>query len=140
MALKVAKMDLWVASIKDEPGALAKKLSLLAQAGANLSFFMARRTPEKRGRGAVFLSGIHGAKQFAAARKAGLRRSKSIHALRVEGPNKPGVGACITCALAEASINLRGMSAAVIGRKFVAHLALDSAATVTKAARLLRKL
>ena len=140
MALKVSKLDVWVGAMKDVPGALAEKLAALGEAGANLSFVLARRTPEKRGKGVVFLSPLRGSKQLAVAKKAGLRKSKTIAALRVEGPDKPGVGACITAALASAGINLRGLSAAVIGRRFVLHLALDKAADAAKAARILRRL
>ena len=43
-------------------------------------------------------------------------------------------------ALAAAKVNLRGMSAGAIGRKFVCYLAVDTAAQATKAAATLRKL
>ena len=54
--------------------------------------------------------------------------------------DKQGQGAKITQALAAAGISLRGLSAAAIGRKFVAHLALDTSADATKAIRALKKL
>ena len=69
-----------------------------------------------------------------------MRKSKSIFALRVEGADKPGMGARVAGTLGEAGINVRGLSAAVIGRRFVLHVALDSADDATKAARLLRKM
>ena len=43
-----------------------------------------------------------------------------------------GIGKAITKALAEAGINLRGLSAAAIGKRFVAHLALDTAEDAAK--------
>lgn len=140
MKLNVSKIDIWVAGLKDVPGALTKKLSALSDAGANVNFVLARRKSKKPGTGVVFLSPLTGAKVLAAARKAGFRKTKSLYALRVEGADKRGLGACITGALAEAGINLRGMSAAVIGRKFVLHVALDNAADATKAARVLKKI
>ena len=38
MKMEVSRVDVWAASIKDRPGALAKKLEDLAQAGINLEF------------------------------------------------------------------------------------------------------
>ena len=140
MALQVSRVDVWVGKIKDKVGGLAAKLAALADAGANLEFVIARRDDKKKGAGVVFLTPVKGAKQAAAARKAGLHKSKSLVSLRVSGSNKSGLGACITGALAEADINLRGLSAAVIGRKFVLHIALDKAADATLAGKVLRKL
>jgi hypothetical protein len=140
MALKVKTIDVWVASMKDKPGGLAEKLGALADAGAQIEFIIARRAPEKPGTGVLFLTPLRGAKQLAAAKKAKFRKAKSLRGLRVEGGDKPGLGAKITEALADQGINLRGLSAAVIGRKFVAHIALDKAADAARAARALRKL
>ena len=47
MVLKVSKVDVWVGGLRDRPGALAKKLRALADAGAELEFLIARRAPEK---------------------------------------------------------------------------------------------
>jgi hypothetical protein len=46
----------------------------------------------------------------------------------------------MAAALALAALNRRGFSAAAIGRAFVAHVALDSAADAAKAVRVLKKL
>lgn len=140
MALDVARADVWVAGVKDRPGGLAKKLEALAEAGAELEFVIARRAPDKPGAGVVFLTPLKGSAQLRAAKKAGFRKSRSVHAVRVEGRDKPGLGGKLARALAAKDVNLRGLSAAVIGRRFVAHLALDSAADATKARRILRQL
>jgi len=140
MAMKVSKEQIWVSGIKDVPGALAAKLHALTEAGASFEFVLARRSPEKKGKGVVFLAPLKGARQLAAAKKNRVRKSKSIHAIRVEGPDKPGMGARISGAMAEAGINMRGLSAVVLGRKFVMHLALDNPADAAKAARILRKM
>lgn len=140
MALKVTRPDIWVASIEDRPGGLNEKLEALAGAGAQLEFVLARRAPEKAGTGVVFLSPIRGVKQAAAARKAGFRKSKSLAAVRAEGSDKRGLGAKITAALAEKGMNLRGMSAVVVGRRFALYLALDDAKAAAKAAGILRKI
>jgi len=140
MALQMRRMDVWVAGIEDRPGGLSGKLAPLAGAGAQLEFVLARRAPDKPGTAVVFLSPLKGAKQLKAAQRAGFHKSKSIHALRVEGADRPGAGAKITQALADKGINLRGLSAGVIGKRFVLHLALDSPADAAKAARVLKSL
>lgn len=138
MALKVERQDTWVAGIKNVPGALAAKLTALADAGANLEFVIARRESKKAG--VVFVTPIKGAKLVAAAKKAGFAKTKTLHAIRVEGPDRKGAGAAIAQALADAGINLRGISAAAIGKKFVCNIAVDSAADAAKAGRILSKL
>jgi len=139
MALNVNREDVWVASMKDEPGGLAEKLKVLAEAGAELEFLIARRAPDQPGTGVVFLTPLKGARQLAAAKKAGFRKTKHLQSIRVEGKDKPGLGATMTRALADAGINLRGCSAGVVGSRFVAHFAVDTSADATKAVRVLKK-
>lgn len=140
MGLEVKRVDVWAASIEDQPGGLAVKLGALAEAGAALEFVIARRAPDQPGKGVVFVTPLKGARQLRAAKKLGFVKTKSLNSVRVEGRDRPGLGAIITAALASKGVNLRGLSAAVIGRKFVLHLALDSPADATKAARMLRVL
>ena len=140
MAMKAQRIDTWAAGMQDKPGALAEKLDALAAAGANLEFVIARRTPDKPGSGVVFVTPIKGAKQTAAAKKAGFMKSTGLHAVRIDGTDKKGQGAAITRVLADNGINLRGLSAAAIGNRFVAHIALDQTADASKAIRLLKKL
>jgi len=140
MTLEVTRTQVWVASLKDRPGALAEKLEGLRAAGANLEFVIARRAPDKPGQGVVFVTPLKGAAQLRAAQAGDFKKSASLHSVRVSGSDRPGVGAQITAALAAAGINLRGLSAGAIGKRFVAHLALDSAADATKAIRALKKL
>ena len=140
MALDVTRVSIWVAGIEDRPGSLAERLAVLSEAGAQLEFVMARRAPDKPGTGVVFLTPIKGAGQIRAAKKAGFRKSESLQAVRVEGRDKPGLGAKITEALAAKEINLRGLSASVIGRRFVLYLALDSSTDAAKAARIVKRL
>jgi hypothetical protein len=138
MPYTVTKLEVWTGPIVDAVGGLAAKLEPLAMAGANLQFVIARRQPREPGKGVVFLAGVSGGKAAKAAAAAGLAKTNDLVALRVEGPNKAGAGYQITCRLAEAGINLRGLSAGVMGNKFLLFLALDSAADAAKAARLLR--
>jgi hypothetical protein len=140
MALKVTRADVWAASIRDRPGGLAAKLAALAKAGAQLEFVVARRAPEKPGTGVVFLTPLKGAAQLKAAKRAGFEKAQSMHSLRIEGRDEPGLGAKMTQVLTEAGINVRGLSAAAIGLRCVMHLALDSTADAAKATRLLKRL
>lgn len=138
MALEVSRVDIWAGSVEDRPGGLADKLVPLANAGAELQYVMARRAPDKPGMGVVFLTPVKGARQIRAAKKAGLHKTKSLFAVRAKGREKPGLGAQMTEALAAKDINLRGLSASVIGRQFIMYLALDSSADATKAVRVFK--
>ena len=140
MALKATRVDTWAATIKDQPGGLSAKLETLAAGKVNLEFIVARRAPDKPGTGVVFVTPIAGAAGLAAARRAGFKKTPSLHTVRVEGPDKPGQAAKIAAALAEAGINLRGFSAAAIGKKFVAHVAVDTTATAAKAMKIIAAL
>ncbi|MGO8931050.1 MAG: ACT domain-containing protein [Limisphaerales bacterium] len=140
MKLKVSRTDTWAAAIDDRPGGLADKLDALAAAGANLELIIARRAPEQRGSGVVFVTPLKGAKQIKAAGAAGFQKTHSLHTVRIQGADKPGTGAKLTRALAEAGINLRGFSAAALGKQYITHLALDTAADASKAAAALKKL
>lgn len=140
MAVKVERVDTWAVELEDKPGSLSVKLEALANAGVNIEFVIARRAPDKPGKGVVFVTPIKGAAGSRAAKKAGFQKTKSLHTVRIEGTDKPGQGAKLTKAMAEGGLNLRGLSAAAIGNKFVAYLALDSAVEAAKAQRLLRGL
>ena len=140
MAMEIKRVDVWAASIKDTPGGLADKLAPLTEAGASLEFVIARRAPEKRGQGVVFLTPLKGPKQLRAAKAAGFAKTTSLHSLRIAGADKRGIGSKITQAIADAGLNLRGLSAAAIGRKFVCHLAFDSSPDAASAKRALKKL
>ncbi len=140
MNLEVSRVRVWAANLKDKPGTLAGKLEALAAAGVNLEFVIARRRPEKKGQSVVYLCPVTGPKQIRAAKKAGFAQTKSLHSVRVTGPDKKGLGAALTTALAEAGINLRGLSAAAPGRKSVMYLAFDKADDAALATRVLKKL
>ena len=138
MGLTAKRVDVWAASIDDQPGGLAGKLAPLAGAGADLEFVIARRAPDKPGTGVVFITPVEGDVQAEAAAGAGFAVAESLHSLRVEGANAPGIGARMTKQLAEAGINLRGLSAAVIGERFIMYLALDTAEDAERAMSLLQ--
>jgi hypothetical protein len=139
MAYTVKKVDVWAGEIADRVGGLADKLTTLSSAGTNFEFLISRRAPEKPGTGVVFLTPIKGAKQKAAAQQAGLNTTDNLHSVRVEGPDRAGLGMKMTRTLADAGINLRGLSAAALGRRAVTYLAFDSGADADTAIRVLKK-
>jgi len=138
MGFDVRRDEVWAATINDQPGGLSEKLALLAEAGADLEFVIARRKPDNPGKGVVFVTPLSGYAQATAAERAGFSIVQHFHSVRVEGDNESGAGAEITQKLADAGVNLRGLSAGVIGPRFVLHLALDSEDDAEKAISLLR--
>ena len=140
MKLKVSRAEMWLATIDDRAGGAAAVLDAVAKAGADFEFAFARRAPEQPGKGFLFVLPVKGAKVVKAAQAAGLAKAEGIHTVKVEGSDKPGVSAAITCALASAGISFRAFSATAVGRKFSGYLALDSAEDAAKAASVLKKL
>jgi hypothetical protein len=138
--MNVQRTDVWAATIDDRPGGLHEKLAELAGAGANLEFVISRRTPDRPGEGVVFVTPLKGAKQTGAAQQAGFKKADRLYSVRVEGTDKPGLGAQMTEALAEAGLNLRGVSGASLRRQFIAYLALDTAEDAAEAINVLKKL
>jgi hypothetical protein len=138
MALKVTKVDVWAGEMQDQPGGLAQMLEALASARASVDCVIARRQPDRPGFGVAFITPVKGKKAQDSARAAGVSPAQGIATLRVEGSDKPGLGAKIVRAIADANVNLRGVSAAVIGNKFVAYFGFDSADDAAKAAKALK--
>jgi hypothetical protein len=139
MDLIVERVDVWAASIQDQPGGLSGVLAGLRGAGADLDFIVARKSPERPGSGVVFVTPLRGDRETTAAANLGFNVSNSLHSLRVEGDNKPGICAELTEKIAKARINLRGLSAAVLGRRFIVYIALDTQEDASKAAEVLQK-
>ena len=131
------RVDVWAAGIRDQAGVLAGKLSALAEAGADLDFVIARRTPEKPGGGVVFVSPLRGDEEVQAAGEVGFSAANSLHSVRVEEDSRPGAGAKLLAPLADAGINVRGFSAATMGKRYIAYLAFDTAEDASRALDLL---
>lgn len=140
MAIEIGEVDVWAGEIEDRPGGLARVLEAVAKAGANLEFAISRRAPEAPGTGVVFLAPLSGTAQTDAAGKVGLSRASGLHSLRLECPDEPGLGAKITRAVADAGINMRGLSAASFERRCIVYLAFDTDADARKASEVLGKL
>ncbi len=138
MDLIVEEEDVWIADLEDKPGSLAAKLTTLSEAGVNLDFIIARRSPERPGRGVVFVTPLFGDDELKAATAIGFSSINRLHSVRVEGVNEPGIAGMISTKLAAAGINLRGLSGAVIGTRFVLHLAFDTSQIQEKAIQVIK--
>jgi len=138
MELIVERVDVWAASIRDESGSLAQLLTGLREAGADLDFIIARRAPEKAGTGVVFVSPLRGDREIAAATELGFNVTRSLHSVRIQGENKPGITAELTRILAAEGLSLRGLSGAVIGARFMIYIGLDNTEDAVKAIEILQ--
>jgi len=139
MELSVERLDVWAATIDDKPGGLAKVLGVLRNAGVDLQFIVARRTPEAPGKGVVFVAPLEGDSAIRAATQAGFSVSQSLHSIRVMGLDQLGIIAQLAQMLADGGISLRGVSAAVLGTQFIAYIAVDSLDDVEKAIDILQR-
>lgn len=137
MAYEISKVDVWAVDIVNRAGMLARVLEALRNAGAELEFMIARRAAETTSR--VFVAPIKGAKQKAAAKDVGLVPATKLYCLRIEGPDRAGLGADITRAVADQGINLRGASAAAVGKKSMTYLAFESEADLAAAKKIVKK-
>lgn len=140
MYLEVEQVDVWAATIQDEKGALASLLKGLQEAGADLQFVIARRSPDRPGKGVVFVSPLLSEQEKSAASRLGFNVTQSLQSIRVRGQDRAGIVAELARALAESGINLRGVSASVIGSQFIAFMGLDSPDDVARAVDVLGRL
>ena len=138
MAMTVKRITLWRADVDNHPGALARTLEPLAQAGADLRLVMGYRLPQTPERAAIELYPVSGKRATAAAAQAGLAEGRDIPCLLVEGDNRPGLGAAMARALADAGINIAFLVAQVLGRKFTATFGFADEATAATAMRLIK--
>jgi hypothetical protein len=139
MPYEISNVDVWVSEIENRPGGLARALGDLAAADVNLEFVVGRRLPEKPGFGLVFVAPIKGAAQIRAAKAAGFAKATSMHSVRLQGTDRPGLGARMSGEIAAAGINLRGVTAASIGRKCLVYFSFDTTDDARKAAQVLKK-
>lgn len=134
MRYTVDYMDIWYGLVEDKPGGLAEKLSLLTAAGISLEFLDA-----SRGSGMLFVAPVKGAGEIRATRKAGLQKATMMRALRITGPDVPGLGVQLCQALGEAGISFRALAAAAIGKECSLCFAFDSTEDARMAKRIFRK-
>jgi len=135
----VNRVDVWTASIADKPGGLSGTLKGVFEAGADLDFVIARRAPDEPGMGAVFITPIRGDREIEAASTLGFNLTSSVDSVRVEGDNVPGAAVNIAETIANADINVRSFSAAVIGPRYIAYVGFDSSSDADRAAEVLQE-
>lgn len=138
MAVTVKKITLCRGEVQNKPGVLAKVLGPLAEAGADLQIVMGYHYHGAGDKAAIEVYPVSGKKALTAARGVGLGAS-SIPALLVQGDNRPGLGAAIAQAIAEAGINLGFLVAQVIEAKFSAVMGFEDEAAASKAVSLIKK-
>ena len=139
MDLLVNRVDVWAASTADKPGGLSGILKGLYEAGADLDFVIARRASDKPGAGVVYLTPIRGDREIEAASILGFNITSSVDSVRVEGDNVPGAAARLAELIADAGINVRGFSVAVIGPRYIAYIGFDSSSDTEKAAKIIQE-
>jgi hypothetical protein len=138
MAVTVKRITLWRSDAENQPGALARTLEPLAQAGADLRLVMGYRLPHAPERAVIELYPVSGKRAAAAAAQAGLVATGDVPCLLVEGDNRPGLGAALARGLADAGINIAFLVAQVVGRRFIASVAFADEATAVAAARVIK--
>lgn len=137
MAFKISTIDVWVADILNRPGSLARVLEALSNAGAQLEFMVARRVSEATTR--VFVAPLKSAKQRRAAQDEGLVKAAGMHTVRIEGPDRAGLGAHLARAIAGQGINIRSASGAALSKKSVLYFAFATAADLKNGTAIIRK-
>jgi hypothetical protein len=137
-AFEIARVQVWVGELEDRPGALASKLAhLMTAGGANLEFIIARPLKDQPGRGLLYVAPLLKPEATRIARDIGLHPSETIHALRLAGPDRPGLVAGIAGTLAESGINITGLTAAATQGRAIAYLRFSSPADADAAATVL---
>lgn len=124
MKCRITKEHVWGGALDDRPGALADKLAALRDGGLDLELIIARR--DWSGVGLLFISPLRTLAELETAERAGLTRDQTITTLRIEAPNRLGLGARIAGALAEAGVNPQSYSALALGDKSVTNIAFDN--------------
>jgi hypothetical protein len=137
MGFKLDRVHVWSGDVADQAGGVAAKLSLLAQAGANLEYVYTRRTPERPGTGVLYVAPVTGPMQVRAARAAGLAETNDPIVLRVEGDNAAGLAHRVTQQWAMAGLSLQGLMMSVYGGRFVGYAAFDTVGDANRAAAIL---
>ena len=137
MNYAVDRVEVWAGEIRDRRGALADMLKVVLEAGANLDFIIARPSPVKPATGILYLAPLEGEAQLKAAQDAGLHPSSHIAALRVEGPDRPGLAERIARTIADAGINVSGFTGGRMADRCVMYIRFERADELEKAHQLL---
>jgi hypothetical protein len=137
MSFKLDRIHVWAGEVADQAGGVAAKLSLLAQAGANLEYIYTRRQADKPGTGILYVAPVSGASTVKAARSAGLHEVDTPIVLRVEGDNAAGLAHRLTQQWAVEGLSLHSLMMSVLGEKFVGYVSFDTVGDANRAAAIL---
>lgn len=137
MSVRIRPITLWRVEVDNQPGALAKILEPLAAAHVDLQVVMGYRLPGDRGRAAIEIAPVIGARATQAAQAAGLREAV-ISALRVDGDNRPGLGHAIARALGDAGINADFVLGQVSGDQHTTVIGFESREDADRAIPLIK--
>lgn len=137
MSYSVKKVDVWAGDVMNRPEKLARVLEALTAAGAQLEFLIARRVSQNTSR--IFVAPLKSRKERQAATDVGLVTAAGLHSIRIDGPDRVGLGSEIARAVAAAGINIRGASAATIGKKNVFWLAFAEPGEADAAMKVVKK-
>ena len=137
MAFEITRVDIWAGEVNDRLGTLADMLEAVTGAGADLDFIIVRPSPVKSGTGILYVAPLFGPEQEQAAEGVGLAKSSHIEALRVTGPDKPGLGANIARMLASNGLNISGFTAGRMGDRCVVYIRFESEADLSGASEVL---
>ncbi len=136
MGYEITTAEVWAGDVEETPGALADKLEVLHHAGVNLEFSIVRPCANvMAGKALLFVAPLTDERQMAAAQEIGLTRG--LHALRLAGPDRPGLIAEITRALGDAGLVISGLWAAVLCGRSVLYVMLESGAETRRAGKIL---
>ena len=134
MEYEIAPVDVWVGQVEDRPGGLSSKLAhLMMNAEANLEFIIARASDLRDGTGVLFVAPLTTEEETRAALDIGLRKSGSMHVLRLIGPDRAGLSAGVAGTLAREEINIAGLSAMGTGEGAVVYIRLETAEDAQRA-------
>jgi len=137
MSFKLDRIHVWAGEVMDQAGGVAAKLSLLAQAGANLEYIYTRRQEDKPGTGILYVAPVSGPGAVKAARAAGLHEVDTPIVLRVEGDNAAGLAHRLTQQWAVEGLSLHSLMMSVLGEKFVGYVSFDTVGDANRAAAIL---
>ncbi len=140
MSFKMQRVHVYHTEVKDEPGGIAAKLKILAEAGVHLEYVYSQRSATTPGMGDLYVAPISGNGQLTAAKAAGLHEAQEPIVMRVEGDDKAGLAGRLTLAWESAGVNLHEMVMAAVGGKFIGYVTFDSVPDANKAATILAEI
>jgi hypothetical protein len=138
MTVKITRVEIWQTEIQNKPGVLASTLQPLAERRADLKVVMKYSVPGRPSRATVEIFPGTGRRGALAAQAAGFSRSRTP-VLLVEGPNRPGLAYAVANTIAWAGIDVRFLSAQVVGKRYSALLGFKTDEEARKARVLIRR-